>query len=226
MRTRYAAAAGAAAVAVAVGVFLLIPHHPIAGTNTIAPLNPVVGLGGGKSVCEEVPRLPSDAGSVRLRAARGTPVEVYAADRNTSRFDSIAGLTVTIEDRRGGRISSGTVRDVDSGKITVPLRPVPPAAAPVRLCVSNLDRQVVSVFGELKRPFPGAPLAQQEPVVGMTFLEAESQTWLSRLTTIARRYGYGHAGILGSWALALAGLLAVALSALAMRQIVRDAERG
>jgi hypothetical protein len=215
MTPRFAAAVGVAAVVAAICLFSFGSDRRVVGTNTIAPMISVELLPE-KPVCERTEDVPAGAGVVRVRAERKT-----TANRG-SEPSSIAGLRVELKDSRG-RISAGTVFGPREGLIEVPMRPATRAAPEARVCVLNLDTDSLLLFGEQKRPFEGATQAQREVRVGLTFLEDEPSTWFSRAGTIVSRFGYGHAGWVGGWAIWFAGILAIAASMLALWQTVRAA---
>jgi hypothetical protein len=203
MPIRYAAAVGIAAVVAAVGAFLLIPQHLILGTNKIGPIVPVIDLGPEAHACERVPSVPAGAGFVRLGLGQ----------------TEAGALRVSLEDS-GRPVVSGTVADVDGGTVAVRLDRPTRAATNARLCVFNLGERPVSLYGE-------HPLRNgvRVPAVGITFLEAGSSSWFSRLGEIETRYGYAHAGAIGTWAVWVAGLLGAAAAFLAFGLMTREAGR-
>jgi hypothetical protein len=203
MPIRYAAAVGIAAVVAAIGAFLLIPQHLILGTNKIGPIVPVIDLEAEAQACERVPSVPAGAGFVRLGVGQTEP----------------ATLRVLLEDS-GRPIGSGTATDVVGGTVAVRLDRPTPAAANARLCVLNLGGGPVSLFGE-----PPLRNGVRVPTMGITFLEAGSSSWLSRLGEIETRYGYAHAGAIGTWAVWVAGFLAAAAAILAFGLMTREAGR-
>jgi hypothetical protein len=220
MSIRHAAAGGIAAAAAAIAAFLLIPHHMIAGTNTVSRLGPVIGVNPGKDYCERIPSVPSGTGFVRLEAVRANQTVALQARRDFSRLDPITGLGVSLADSRGP-IGSGTVSGVDSGRIDVPLRQPTRGAGRAHICVSNLGEEVLSLYGEAKAQADGTSAA----TLGVTFLDAESSGWLSHPGTILSRFRDGHAGAIGTWALWLACLLVLAASALSVWLMVEQSER-
>jgi len=225
MQARRAAVAGTVAIAATVGAFLFTPEHRIVGSNTVAPFIPVSDLGGERQqVCQEIPRVPDGAGFVRVRAAADSVAEVGAAGGDPSGFGPIADLRATIGDSRGP-VTSGAVRDQDSGTIVIPLSPETTTLTDARLCVSSEDAAPLALFGELKRPIPGVPLDRREPAVSVTFLGRDSETWFSRLGTIETRYGYGHAGAIATWGVWLSGLLAGLAALLSLWLATRGGRR-
>jgi hypothetical protein len=211
MPIRYAAAVGVAVIAAAVGAFLFIPQHPIAGTNNLARLNPVIALDPRTPWCQRLPSVPSGAGYVRIGVARGSPATAAKVNDARSTLGRVGGVGVSVT-AAGAPLDFGSAFDFDSGRVDVALaRPTEPASKG-RICVSNLGGGTVSLYGEQKK----RPDGTSEGRLAVTFLDAQSSTFFSRLRLIARRHGYAHAGAVGSWALALAALLMALTAALAL----------
>jgi hypothetical protein len=222
MRTRYAVAAGVAVVVAAVAIFLASSERRVIGTNVVAPLYGAVALTDEQAVCERAPHVPAGAEYVRLRVEL-TETVIEGSEPSAS----IRGLRVALSDPRGP-IAKGTVRDFREGPVEIPLSRETRRAREGRFCVRGLDRRLLSLFGERKRRFKGArpPRLQGGPRryldrFAIAFLQAEPSSRLARADAVADRYRFGHAGGVGGWALWVAGLLALAASALALWLVVK-----
>ncbi|MGH2957770.1 MAG: hypothetical protein ACRDL6_12340 [Solirubrobacterales bacterium] len=219
MRIGYAVAAGIAAVIAAVAIFLASAERRVIGTNTIGPLYAAVSLFPERPVCERVKRVPAGAGYLRLRVELTESIVKGAGSSST-----IRGIRVDLADSRG-RLASGVAHDFEEGLIEVPLSREGRAARNARLCVHSLDRRLLSLFGEDKRPFPGAPPDKWEQRFAVTFLQSDPSSRLARVDTVAERYELTQGGLVGGWTLWLAGLLAVAASTLALWLVARGPRR-
>ena len=220
MPIRYAVAGGIAVVAAAVGAFLFIPQHKILATNTSTRMAALIPVGTRKPHCERIHSVPSGAGYVRLGVVAAPTGPAIAARRNFSSFGTVAGVRVLIADDRG-RIGSGSRSRFPSGRVDVPLqRPTRTARNP-HICVFNLGHRIISLAGEWKAPRSGTA----GPKLAVTFLAADRSVWLSDAGTIVRRFGYAHAGAVGTWALWFALALMVGATGLAFRLIVVRARR-
>ena len=206
---RWALAAGIALIVAALGAFLLIPDERVVGTNTVAPLNPVRSLHTGKRACQELPRVPENAGVARLRAE---------TDSGRPSF------RLRILDRRGA-IAAGEASERPNGRIDVELSPATRSSGEARICVTNTSDERLRLFGEQKRPYKGAPIRLWAERYAVAFLAERSSSWASRAGVIADRFRLGHAGAVGTWGLWLALLLAAGAAVLAIWQLARDLAR-
>jgi hypothetical protein len=216
MPIRYAASAGLAIIAATIGAFLFIPQHQIAGSNNFARFGPFINLRAKGPWCQHLPSVPGGAGYVRLGISRGpTPLAMEKISQR-SELGPVKGVRVTVQPA-GFPIDNGSARNFNSGRKDIPLeRPTEPASKG-KICVYNLGYRVLALYGEPKRRSNGV----YHPKLAVTFLEADATTFASRTRLMARRYGYSHAGVLGSWAVVLAALLALAMAALALRLVTR-----
>lgn len=220
MPIRWAAAVGAAIIAATIGAFLFIPQHQIAGSNNFARLAPFITLPANNTVCLRLPGVPGGAGYVRIGVANGPPEQTVKRNNDRSSFGKVEGIKVAVE-AAGAPVDTGRAFDFTSGRKDVPLeRPTEPAGKG-RICVTNLGTRVLSLYGEPKKGRDGV----YGPKLAVTFLEADKTSFASRLRLIARRYGYAHAGVLGSWAVAFAALVAAAMAGLALWLVYREVER-
>ncbi len=213
MRRRHAVAAGIAVVLVPVALFLLSSERRVIGTNTIAPLYAAVNVFPDEQACEQLKRVPAGAERVRLRAEL-TETVVEGSDPDSS----IEGIRVALGDS-SGRISSGEALGFREGEVEIPLdQPTPSRgrSGRSRICARNLDQRLLTLFGEEKKPFKGAPPAKRDHRFAVSFLQGEPTRQLARAETVERRYEFGHAGFIGGWGLWLAGLLALAAGGLAL----------
>jgi hypothetical protein len=64
----------------------------------------------------------------------------------------------------------------------------------------------------------------KRPVPSVIFLKRGTSSWLGRAGTIVRRFGYVQAGVLGGWALWLAGALGLSMFVLALWAAIRQPE--
>jgi hypothetical protein len=219
MKIGYAVAAGVAAVIAAVAIFLLHSERRVIGTNTVAPLYGAVTLFPEKAACETIKRVPAGAGYLRLKVQL-TETVVEEADPSAS----IRGIRVALSDPRG-RSTSGVARGFEEGPVEVPLASETRGARSARLCVRSLDRRLLTLFGEQKRPFPGAPAEKRDERFAIAFLQPEPSSRLTRADATGKRYEFGHAGLVGGWALWAAGVLALAAAALALWLVARRLPR-
>jgi hypothetical protein len=206
-RARLALAAGAGAILIALAVALVASdsERRVAGTNLIAPLNPTVEVRPGGSACQPVKNLPGGAGYARVRAdAGGGEIEPR--------------ISVT----ESGRPLSFGESAGPEGAIEVPLEPVTRPAALARVCVANRGGEPMLLYGERKRT-RGGGFAY---LYGVSFLEDEPSSLLTRADVAAQRFGNGQAGWLGAWAMWLALALAVAAAGVGMVVALRAGERG
>ena len=136
--------------------------------------------------------------------------------------NGIAPLIRVTQLRPGERVCE-RMREIPQD-VTVSVRATPSAGVrttidrPHRVCVANAGGQPVWLYGE--SPVRGAT---RRPVVGIAFVERHSSTWFSRLGEIETRYGYSTAGLVGTWGIWVAGVLAALGALLAFGLIMREA---
>ena len=146
--------------------------------------------------CQRGTPLPADTDRVRiLLGTNGRP---------TPRVE----VTATSDGRRvlSGSLAAGR----SQGHVVVPLAPVNRVARTARVCV-RIERQRA-------RPSCSGRTAS----CGSSGCGPGSETWLDRLPTVARRFGYGKANAFGSWLLPIAGLVLVLAWLLAGRLLLRE----
>jgi hypothetical protein len=209
-----AGAAGLIVIAAAVLAFLLPSHEAIVGTNRVALAHGSVIVPGEVRKCQRLPTIPRGADRVRVGIAGtyGGPVPALG-----------------VEIRRKGRVlGAGAVQPVRADRaVEVPLlRPTLPATGRTLLCFNNPGQGYVSLRGELRKVANPSGRFVRRPVAGVLFIAPSSSSWLSRLGEIARRYGYGQAGALGTWTLTIVVLLGLAALLLAVAAMLGGGERG
>jgi hypothetical protein len=174
----------AVAAAVCALVVVLLGGEPRrSGTNNVAVAGEAVSLAPRERICQPE-SVPGDTARVAIAAA--PQAGVAAAPR----------LTVEVE--RGGRaVASGRPDgSLTDGRLDVPLDPAPPPGA-VELCVRNDGRGPLALLG-------------QPDVLAVDYYRSGSESWLAAAPAVARHFGFGKAGLLGSWALWLALVAVVA----------------
>src|SRR5512144_377027 len=202
-----AAAAGVLIIVAAIVAFSLGRHPVVAGTNGVAPLSGTLSAPPGGSTCQPVLRVP--AGADRLRMVMNTDVQV--------------GIQAVITDA-AGEIAAGSA-NAHAGEINFNLSPPTRAAHAATVCFSNLGRQRVTFSGEhvrVRGP-SGRLLARTTPVASVVFIKPGTSTWAERAGTIIKRCSYVQAGPFGTWALWVAGVLAIAAVALGLWQLIAPA---
>jgi hypothetical protein len=195
-----------------VGVVLLA----VVGALTLAQAPPrVVRVGvpssvglaattGDASFCQANEVLPAGVSAIRLQllAYFGAPVRVTAS----------SGSQLLTEGRRGAGWTGTSV--------TVPVTPVSHAASPVTLCMYVEPNSEGVQFSGAEAPAQEAAISRTgEPLrgrVGVEYLAAGSGSWWSRITSVARNVGVGHA-LSGSWVALLIAVLTILAGALAIR---------
>jgi hypothetical protein len=148
-----------------------------AGTDDVAPSGVALRLAPGERACQsEV--VPGDAARV---AVAGAPA---AGGTRAAR------LTVAVE-RAGEVVASGRPRGLTAdGRLDVALASTP-EPGPAELCVRNDGRQPLTLLGASE-------------LFAVDYYRAGDETWWQAAPAVARRFGLGKAGFLGSWALWLA----------------------
>jgi hypothetical protein len=198
---KYAAVTGVAIVLATVAVFLLYPQPQIVGSNNLSRRTTVVPLYEGQTYCQRLPGTPDGAGFVRIGVGNGSPLHANKFDGTRTELGQVRGISITIE-AAGAHPIRGKASDFTSGRVDVPLRRPTPPSSKAKICIRSRSHRTLSLYGEPKF-FPDGRI---EGRVAITFLDADKGNLLSRLKLIARRHGFAHAGIIGSWALVPAAL--------------------
>jgi hypothetical protein len=180
---------GAILIATAILAFALGKHPVVAGTNSAAPIFPILPIDGGQTRCQTISRLPGNATHVRLviSAIRGAPGNLrvkIGGDSGNARFVGRnrvgpAGLVIRLEP---------------------PTRPLHPA----RMCLRYTGRGQVVLAGERKRAPADTVLGTSRldrRVPSVAFLRPGLSSWASRRHLIADRYVNSQASPFGGWSL-------------------------
>lgn len=204
MRARLVAGGvGVLLAALAAFTFLQTRHPEVAGTNSVAPYAPAWSIPAGLARCQTLRKVPGGANRVRMAIS----------------FAPETGPIQMAVRRRGVPVAQAQIKP-RFGNVNFKLgRKLPPIDR-AQLCVSNLGRQRLVFQGEHKRTrkHPGATM--KRPVPSVIFLKKGTSSWFGRAGTIITRFGYMQAGVLGEWALWLAGVLAAAMFAIALWAVI------
>ncbi len=188
MTPRYTAgAAGITIIVAAVAVYCFSPAPLIAGSNGIAPLEESYFVSPGEQRCQPLPSVPDGAEQVRI----------YAFGEGGTEADF--GIEID------GASGSGSAPD--PGLITMELDRPTEASRHGAFCITNTGRSELGLGGERR----GGP-----NLASVTFLEGGESAWLRRADTMLERFGFGAAGLLDTWAVWFAGLMALGAAAIAV----------
>ncbi len=160
-------------------------------------------------ICQAGETLP--AGVSAVRASLGT----YFGP--TIRVRAFSGSRLLTEGRRGPGWTGTSV--------TVPVAPLSHAASRVKLCFAiEPNSELVVVAGS---PSPARDVARWRSGeslggrVGVEYLAAGRESWWSRLLSVARHIGIGHA-LSGTWVVLLIAALVAAAGLLALGLTLRE----
>lgn len=213
MRARLAAAAaGTLLIGAVIAGFALSSNPPVAGSSSVEPIRPSVGVSAGTAQCQAISRVPRGADRIRVVVAY---TEGGARD-----------LRVAIFDRRGP-VTGGVLAPARPGTQLIPLRHRTRAAHRATLCFSVPGQGQIAIGGDTKR-IKGSPKgaqARKQQVASAIFLRPGSASGFSQMGTIADRYANSQTGITGGWSLWLAVLFAVAAGLIGLWSVVRLPER-
>lgn len=207
VRIRIALAAGLTAIAAALVVTL--SHSPL--TVARGDSSTAGGLVSTKQparACQSEEALPRGTSAIRLAmlAALGpkVTVKVLSGSRVLTQGDHPAGWS--------------------SGSVTIPVKPVASAIAPVKVCFSLSSMNgIVTPRGWRTRP-AAAAISGEGPLpgrIGIEYLRSSHRSWWSSAASVIRRLGLGHAAG-GVWSALLALMLAVAFVALTSWLLLRE----
>jgi hypothetical protein len=162
-----------------------------------------------QAFCQAGEVLPADASAIRLSLG------AYYGSR--LRVTALSGSRVLTEGTRGP--------DWTSASVTVPVTPLVHPVSHVKLCIHlGPNSEAIYVFGVEASPQRAAVADTGESLggrVGVEYLGSSEGSWWSRLLTVARHMGLGHA-LTGTWvALLIAALMATA-GGLAVRLALRE----
>jgi hypothetical protein len=204
-----ALAAGLGVTTIAAALTLTQAPATVARSNSVPEEGVVESTAGDVSACQVDEALPPAISAIRLS------------------LQATVGPRVTVEVLSGDRILTRGTRGAGwtAGAVTVPVRPPLRAAADTTICYAlGPTRGPVSAFGA------SAPVAltlhggDGSPSAGrmkVEYLRPGSSSWWSRILSVARRMGLGHAGS-GTWLAVLAAALAMTVVALASWLVVRE----
>jgi hypothetical protein len=197
------------ALMIAVGA-LTLTHSPPrvvrVGTETTAPLGSIFS---GLKVCQANELLPAGVSGIRLGlvAAYGTGV----------RLKLLSGSRVLTEGRRNS--------DWTSSSVTVPVTPLNHTVSHVKLCVDLGPNSERIIIGGTATPAREAAVSTSGQSIGgrigVEYITAAKGSWWSRILSVARHIGIGHA-LSGTWVVLLIAMLMAAVGVLAIRVTLRD----
>jgi hypothetical protein len=195
MRTAAAVAAGSLLLIAALGLVLTDSKPRQSGSNYVLETQPVEEIDGEGVRCQPDTPLPADTDRVRILLGTG--------GRPTPRVD----VTATSDGRRvlAGSLPAGR----SQGHVVVPLAPVNRVARTARVCVRIRGSGETVLFGS-------------HGLMRLEWLRPGSETWLDRLPTVARRFGYGKANPFGAWLLPIAAIVLLLVWGLAGRLVLRE----
>lgn len=201
---------GVGIVLVAVAVALTLTRAPPRVLRVAAqPLEVLTFTTGDGETCQTGEVLPAGASAIRvsLGAYYGTRVGVKA----------YAGGRVLTEGTRGP--------DWTSGSVTVPIRSLSYTASDVKLCIAiGPNSEPIYLLGTPTPKRYAAFVPGGSSVggrVGVEYLAAGNGSWWSRILSVARHMGIGHA-LGGTWVVLLIAALVGSVGALAMWLAVRE----
>ena len=196
MRIAAAVAAGSLLLLAALALVLTDSKPRQSGSNYVLEAGPVKEIDGRRRA------LPA-----RHRRWRPTRTGVRILLGTNGRPTPSVEVTATSDGRRvlAGSLPAGG----SQGHVVVPLTPVNRVARTARVCVRIRGTGQTVLFGS-------------HGLMRLEWLRPGSETWLDRLPTVTRRFGYGKANAFGSWLLPIAGLVLLLAWLLAGRLLLRE----
>lgn len=175
------------------------------GTRTLA-LRPLTQ--GDAEICQANEVLPSGVSAIRvaLGAYFGSPVRVTA----------YSGSTVLTRGMRGPGWSGDSV--------TIPVTPLNVTAHHVKLCFDDGPNSELIYLGVTPTSGREAAVWRGKPIgdkVGVEYLASGQRSWWSRILSVARHIGVGHA-LSGTWVVLLISALVTAVGVLAVSLALRE----
>jgi hypothetical protein len=213
VRVRVGIAIGLLLIATGLLAVLLKQERPYLGDNehNVELLAGVV-IPGRASACQAGETIPPRTGVMRFSVStagrRAGPVEVSV--------------------QRGGEaVASGrSAAGIVDQPIDVRLEGAEDGVQDARICVRNAGRVQVAVIGESARSRPAARVSvssfPQDRAMRWEWYEAEPVTRLARVGDVAERYGLVKASFFGSWTFWVGLAVLLAISAAAVRLVVRE----
>jgi hypothetical protein len=193
-------------VAIAIGVVLSRSPVSVAGNNSVAAQKNVGTASGGTTGCQEAGTVPAGTTGLRISAS------VNVGPRVTARVLS------------GGQIITQGTRAAGWGideSVTVPVKRVPRTITNARVCLTfGKALEPVELIGE-QVPITVKGQHARGVRIRIEYLHQGHSTWWSLAPTVAHRMGFGHAPS-GTWIVFLLIALALTVSALASRLLLRD----
>lgn len=199
----------------AVGALTLTRAPPrVLRASVSGPKAYLGGFVGDGTICQAHETLPAGASAIRvwLGVEYGSRIRVRA----------FRGAQVLSEGSRGP--------DWTSRSVTVPVTPLPHAAADVRLCL-DLGPSSEPIFAlGVERAAKDVAVADFAPAhaaqplrgrVGVEYLASGHGSWWTRIPSVARHMGIGHA-LTGTWVALLIAALVAAAALLAVRLTLRE----
>jgi hypothetical protein len=227
MRNVKVTLAAGIAITIAVLAVVLTRSPPRVVHASSPPDNSIIGVNYGQAaLCQTGETLPAGVGAIRL--------SVVAFFGSNIRVVAYRGSRILTEGRRGPNWTGASV--------TVPVEPVDRTTSHVRLCFAfapNQERIVILgrptptreavVASRVSTLAPRTPAEALEPSqaiplkgrVVVEYLAAGRSSWWSRVLSVARRMGIGHA-LSGTWLALLAAALMAAVGVLAVRLTLRE----
>jgi hypothetical protein len=205
---RAALAGGLAIVLVAAAIVLSDREPRMAGSNLVPELGFLPELAPGQRLCQAQELVPRDADSVRILVGTfGGPG---------------GGLDVTL-DTRGRRLTQGSLPPGHGqGHLTVPIRPLSRTTGDATLCIANRGDSKVALGGSDRvSPFARVGGAELPGRARVEYMRPGRESWWSLAGEVVHRFGYGKAGLLGSWTLFAALLLMLVAGAAAAVALLR-----
>ena len=193
-RTTGALVAGLALLAVALVIVLSGSPLLVTHTNATPASEPILEGGSGSNACQAGEALPAEITAIRLTLV------------------AAVGPRVSLSVLSGTRVltSGVTASGWTSGAVTVPVKALPHAAAPVRVCFKLGPSAETIQLGGVRtgttvaaRNFSGAPLPGRFTV---EYMRSASSSWWSLAKMVARHMGLGRAPS-GTWIALLVLLL-------------------
>lgn len=176
------------------------------GAKTISAEPPFLGS---MSVCQQGEVLPAGVSAIRLAvgAFYGSPIRVQA----------FSGSRILAEGERGA--------DWTGRSVTVPVAPLNRSVSQVKLCFTlGPSSELAFIAGSRSPRSQTAVNGFGESLggkVGVEYLASGRGSWWSRIGTLARNLGIGHA-LSGSWVALLVAALMATVGVLAVRVTLRE----
>jgi hypothetical protein len=206
---RISLAIGLGLTALALGLTLTRSPPRLARTNWVPEEVVLASVYQGASACQADEELPHGTSAIRLS------------------LQAVIGPRVTVEARSDGHAIAHGSRGAGwtAGSVTVPVASPPRTVDPVTICYTvGPTRGPLDVYGARTPPtvaLHGGEGASLGGRMKIEYLRAGSSSWWSRMLSVARRIGLGHAAG-GTWLALMAALLVLAMSGLASWLVVRE----